>query len=161
MKNIGKYRKIIAFGCLLLVAVWGILTRPQYGQAKLPSETLTIINSKGDRRVFDVELATTPKQQEAGLMFRRSLAPDAGMLFIFAKPQVVDFWMKNTVLPLDMIFIRKNGVVDSIAENAPPYSLANIFSAGVVIATLEIPAGTSARLDLQPDDKVISTQFPD
>jgi uncharacterized protein len=109
--------------------------------------------------VFTVELAITPKEQEAGLMFRRSLAPNAGMLFVFAKPQIVDFWMKHTVLPLDMIFIGKNGIVDAIGGNAAPYSLANIFSAGPVIATLEVPAGTASRLDLRPTVRVIASQF--
>jgi uncharacterized membrane protein (UPF0127 family) len=106
-----------------------------------------------------VELATTPAEQEKGLMFRRSLAPDAGMLFIFPRPQVQDFWMKNTVLALDIVFIRKDGIVDSIARNAVPYSLANIFSAGPVIAVLEVDAGTTARLNIRPGDKVIAKQF--
>jgi len=132
---------------------------PEHGQPKLPTETLTIVNTKGKRSLFTVELAITPKEQMAGLMYRRFLAPDAGMLFVFAKPKIVDFWMKNTVLPLDMVFIRKDGVVDSIARNAVPYSLTNIFSADPVIATLEVPAGTAARLDLQPADRIVASQF--
>ena len=148
---------LIAFALLCL---WGVsCAMRDRGQKILPRETLTIINAKGAPSVFIVELAMTPAEQEEGLMDRRSLASNAGMLFVFPKPQVADFWMKNTLLPLDMIFIRKTGIVDSIAENAAPYSVANIFSAGPVIATLEVPAGSAARLDLQPSDRVIASQF--
>jgi len=148
---------LIAFG---LLCFWAVsFEMHARGQGMLPRENLTIINAKGDRRVFIVELAVTPEQQEKGLMYRRSLAQSAGMLFVFPKPRIVDFWMRDTVLPLDMLFIRKDGIVDSIAANAVAYSEANIFSAGPVIATLEVPAGTAARLDLQPDNKVIARQF--
>jgi uncharacterized membrane protein (UPF0127 family) len=159
MKNFIGYQRIVALACFFLVAVCVIMLWPRYGQPRLPSESLTIVNSNGLRKIFTVELPSTPKEQEAGLMFRRSLAPDAGMLFVFAKPQIVDFWMKNTVLPLDMIFIRRDGIADSIAENAAPYSLANIFSVGPVTAASEVPAGTASRLHLQPTVRVIASQF--
>ena len=79
---------------------------------------------------------------------------------MFPKAQVVDFWMKDTILPLDMIFIRANGVVDSIARNQPPFSLVNTFSAGPVIAALEIPAGTADRLGLKVGEKVTGVWTP-
>jgi len=160
MKNTRKTSVVLGLLAFVLCGVWDIsfATRDS-AQNLLPAEPLTIINAAGRPSSFMVELATTPAEQEKGLMFRRSLAPDAGMLFIFPRPQVQDFWMKNTILPLDMLFIRKDGIVDSIAANAVPYSEANIFSAGPVIATLEVPAGTAARLDLQPDNKVIARQF--
>ncbi len=120
---------LIAFALLCLWAVSCAMR--DRGQKMLPTETLTIINAKGEPCVFIVELAVTTEEQEKGLMYRQSLASNDGMLFVFSKPQVADFWMKNTVLPLDMIFIRKTGIVDSIAENAAPYSVANIFSAGL------------------------------
>jgi uncharacterized membrane protein (UPF0127 family) len=82
------------------------------------------------------------------------------MLFIFPKNQIVDFWMKDTILPLDMIFIREDGIVDSIARDETPYSLTNILSAGRAIAALEVPAGTAERLALRPGDKVAPAPSP-
>lgn len=157
-------RRSTIFLTVMFVVLLGILgmtaATSDHWQKIPPSEPLAIINAKEERCLFIVELAVTPEEQETGLMFRRTLAPDAGMLFVFATPQIVDFWMKNTILPLDMIFIRKDGTVDAIARNAVPYSLTNIFSTGPVIATLEVPAGTAGRLNLQPADKVIARQFP-
>jgi hypothetical protein len=157
-------RRSTIFLTVMFVVLLGILgmtaATSDHWQKIPPSEPLAIINAKEERCLFIVELAVTPEEQEKGLMFRRTLAPDAGMLFVFATPQIVDFWMKNTILPLDMIFIRKDGTVDAIARNAVPYSLTNIFSTGPVIATLEVPAGTAGRLNLQPADKVIARQFP-
>ena len=160
MKKLRKPTVLFPLIAFALLCLWAVSSAMRdRGQKMLPRETLTIINAKGARCVFTVELAVTPEEQEKGLMHRRSLAANAGMLFVSPKPQVADFWMKNTILPLDMIFIRKTGVVDSIAENAAPYSVANIFSTGPVIATLEVPAGSAARLDLQPSDKVLASQF--
>ena len=157
-------RRSTIFLTVMFVVLLGILgmtaATSDHWQKIPPSEPLAIINAKEERCLFIVELAVTPEEQEKGLMFRRTLAPDAGMLFVFATPQIVDFWMKNTILPLDMIFIRKNGTVDGIVRNAVSYSLTNIFSTGPVIATLEVPAGTAGRLNLQPADKVIARQFP-
>lgn len=157
-------RRSTIFLTVMFVVLLGILgmtaATSDHWQKIPPSEPLAIINAKEERCLFIVELAVTPEEQEKGLMFRRTLAPDAGMLFVLATPQIVDFWMKNTILPLDMIFIRKDGTVDAIARNAVPYSLTNIFSTGPVIATLEVPAGTAGRLNLQPADKVIARQFP-
>jgi uncharacterized membrane protein (UPF0127 family) len=157
-------RRSTIFLTVMFVVLLGILgvtaATGDHGQKILPSEPLVIINAKGERCLFIVELAVSSEEQEKGLMFRRTLAPDAGMLFVLATPQIVDFWMKNTILPLDIIFIRKDGTVDGIIRNAVPYSLTNIFSTGPVIATLEVPAGTAGRLNLQPADKVIARQFP-
>jgi len=157
-------RRSTIFLTVMFVVLLGILgmtaATSDHGQKILPSEPLVIINAKGERCLFIVELAVSSEEQEKGLMFRRTLAPDAGMLFVLATPKIVDFWIKNTILPLDMIFIRKDGTVDGIIRNAVPYSLTNIFSTGPVIATLEVPAGTAGRLNLQPADKVIARQFP-
>jgi uncharacterized membrane protein (UPF0127 family) len=161
MKPFRKSTIFLALMAIILLGILGAAVTPRGdGQKSLPKECLAIINAKGERCLFIVELAVTPEEQEKGLMFRRTLAPDAGMLFVLATPQIVDFWMKNTILPLDMIFIRKDGTVDAIVRNAVPYSLTNIFSTGPVIATLEVPAGTAGRLNLQPADKVIARQFP-
>ncbi len=117
------------------------------------------IESGGKRHHFTIELALTPEQQAQGLMFRRSLAPDAGMLFPHDSEQELLMWMKNTLIPLDMVFIRADGTISRIAERAVPLSLATISSDGPAAAVLEVNGGTAARLGLKPGDKVIYKAF--
>ena len=101
-----------------------------------------------------VEVAATGAQQAKGLMFRTRLAPDKGMIFPFAEDRVASFWMKNTVIPLDIIFIRRDGTIESIAANTTPYSLAPVRSNGPVATVLEIAAGRAAELGIGPGDMV-------
>jgi len=122
-------------------------------------ETLEIITSKGRAR-FQVEIAATPAEQKRGLMFRDSLAPDRGMLFTYAKPQPAAFWMKNTLIPLDIIYIAPNGRVLSIARNARPHDEAPIASGGAILGVLEIAGGRAAQLGILPGDKVLHRIFP-
>ena len=128
-------------------------------QPKLPTEPLTIISSDGKRHVFTVEVATTEQQQDTGLMFRASVPPDTGMLFPWPAPQVSEMWMKNTIVPLDMVFIGADGTVKAIAENTVPYSLKIVSSGVPVLATLELEGGITAALDIDVGDKVIAKQF--
>jgi len=116
---------------------------------------LTIDTAQGSR-AFSVELATQPDQMAVGLMFRQSLAPDAGMLFIYPSEQPVEFWMKNTVIPLDMIFIAGDGRIRRIVERTIPLSTTPISSIDEVRAVLEVNAGTAARLGIKPGDIVRS-----
>jgi uncharacterized membrane protein (UPF0127 family) len=118
----------------------------------LPQVPLTIRSATGKHR-FTVEIAATPDQQERGLMFRRSLAPDAGMIFPYAPAQDVAFWMKNTLIPLDMIFIRADGRIARIA-NAEPMSLEPVPSGEPVVAVLEIAGGRAAELGIKAGDRV-------
>ena len=92
-------------------------------------ETVEIVTLRGRQR-FQVEIAATRAQQERGLMFRKSLAPDHGMLFTYAKPQRVAYWMKNTLIPLDIIYIAPNGKILSIARNARPHDETPLASGG-------------------------------
>lgn len=108
---------------------------------------------------FQVELARTPSEQSVGLMFRPSLAEDAGMLFIYPNPARVSFWMKNTMIPLDMIFIDDAGVVVNIAAETEPYSLAPRGSEGAVRAVLEINGGLSAKLGIEPGTQAVHPAF--
>jgi uncharacterized membrane protein (UPF0127 family) len=103
---------------------------------------------------FQVELATTPAQLAQGLQHRRTLAADAGMLFDFGPERIVTMWMKNTYIPLDMLFIDAKGVVADIAERTEPLSLETIASRVPVRAVLEVNAGTVARLAVRPGDRV-------
>ncbi|MCW0199762.1 DUF192 domain-containing protein [Sphingopyxis sp.] len=103
---------------------------------------------------FDVEVARTEAEQEQGLMFRTSLPANGGMLFPFAKPKLASFWMKNTLIPLDMVFVRADGSIDRIAENTIPESLEPVVSGGEVAAVLELAGGTAARLGLDESARV-------
>lgn len=126
-------------------------------QPKLPTVALTITTHDGKRHMFNVEVATTPEEQERGLMFRKSVAADGGMLFVWKGARESQMWMKNTLVPLDMVFIGADGVIKAIVENTVPESLAIIDSQVAVHATLELAGGTAAALDLRVGDKVAST----
>ena len=104
-------------------------------------------------------MASDDASQEKGLMYRKSLAADAGMLFDFHQEVMTTFWMKNTVLPLDIIFIRTDGTISSVAANAVPYSLAPIPSSEPIRAVLEINAGRARALGIGPGNTVHSAVF--
>lgn len=125
----------------------------QAGSGRLRVESLDVVTHRGVSR-FKVEVAGTDASRERGLMFRKSLAPDAGMLFDFQTPRPVAFWMKNTLIPLDMLFIGADGRVISIARNAPPLSEAPIPSGGDARAVLEIGGGRAAQIGAEPGDIV-------
>jgi uncharacterized protein len=141
-------------------AAWA-QAEPKGPQPELSKQQITIVTTKGQKHVFNVEMATTPEEQETGLMFRKSVPRDGGMLFVWDVPQVSHMWMKNTLVPLDMVFIKTDGVIDSIAENTVPHSLRDISSHGDVIATLELAGGTTARLGITVGDKVMGPMFHD
>ncbi len=122
-------------------------------QPPLPKIKVTLIVGR-DKRRYDAELARTPAQQSAGLMFRRSMARDQGMIFPFATPQPVSFWMENTILPLDIVFIGPDRRILNIAADAKPFSKNFVYSAGPTAAVLELNAGEAARIGLRPGDKV-------
>ena len=104
---------------------------------------------------FAVELADTPEQQARGLMFRTELADDKGMLFPFPRERVASFWMKNTVIPLDLIFVRRGGTIESIAADAIPYDTSPHASGEPVIAVLELRGGLAAEKGIEAGDKVL------
>jgi uncharacterized protein len=121
-------------------------------QTGLKQVPLTIHSASGEHR-FIVEIAASPAEQEQGLMFRRSLAPDRGMIFPYDPPQEVGFWMKNTLIPLDMVFIRADGTIARIAQ-ATPLSLDTVPSGEPVAAVLEIAGGRAAELAIHAGDRV-------
>ncbi len=115
------------------------------------SEIPLTINSRGKVQRFTVEVAASPQQQERGLMFRKSLAPDRGMIFPYTPPQHVAFWMKNTLIPLDMVFIREDGTIARIAT-AKPLDQTPVPSGEPVVAVLEIAGGRAAQLGIKAGD---------
>ena len=114
---------------------------------------LTIASPTKTHR-FQVEVARSEAEQQRGLMFRDRLAPDRGMIFPMNPPRFASFWMKNTAIPLDMIFIREDGSIAKIASETVPYSLDPVPSDEPVIAVLEIAGGRAAELGINVDDKV-------
>ena len=111
------------------------------------------INSANGKHRFTVEVARTAEQQETGMMFRRALAPNRGMIFPYDPPQFVAFWMKNTLIALDMIFIRADGKIARIAT-AKPLDETPVPSGDTVVAVLEIRGGRSAQLGIRAGDRV-------
>jgi len=146
------------FAALLVVpsAAGAQATGPQTG---LKTDKITFTGHGGPPHTFTVELAQTPQQQEIGLMFRTSVPDGQGMLFDWGFAREVPMWMKNTLIPLDMVFIGADGVVIHIAEDTVPESMANISSGGPVRATLEVGAGVTEKLDIRVGDRVQGAMF--
>jgi len=121
-------------------------------------DTIEIVSGSGVH-AFSVELATTDEERSRGLMFRKELPEGQGMLFDFFRDQPVSFWMHNTYIPLDMIFIRGDGHILRIAENTEPLSDRLVPSGGPVRAVLEVIAGTARKLGITPGDQVTGSIF--
>ena len=149
-------RIILLLAILLTRALPGGGAEPQLQQ--FPTSHLTIVSVTGPHR-FMVEIAETPGQMEQGLMFRRSLAPDAGMLFDFKQPTVATMWMRNTLIPLDMLFVDQQGLIVNIAQRAVPQSDQTIAAAAPVRVVIELNGGTAERLGIQPGDRVLNPIF--
>jgi hypothetical protein len=114
---------------------------------------LILHTATGEYR-FNVEVVDTPETRAQGLMFRTELAEDAGMLFDFKEEREVSFWMQNTLIPLDMIFVGADGIVDTIHVNARPQDPTSIPSQVPVQFVLEIPGGRSVEIGLKPGDRM-------
>ena len=149
-------RVLAVVGLLLLVLA------PAGAQDRLePFErgALTIETAAGGRHDFRIELAVSPAQQAQGLMYRRALAADAGMLFLYRRARQVSMWMKNTLIPLDMLFLARDGRIVQIVERTVPGSLKTIASDGVVAGVLEVNGGTADRLGIAVGDRVRHPAF--
>lgn len=145
---------------LLLASVLAGRSAAQTGpQPRLPTERLVIETRAGARHAFEVEMALSPEQQTVGLMFRDRVGDDEGMLFDWGSPRESAMWMRNTLVPLDMVFIAADGRIHRIAERTVPLSLATVESRGPVRATLELAGGTAARLGITAGDRVLHPRF--
>lgn len=126
---------------------------------KDPSSFVTIQTAQGQSYAFDVELALTTREIQKGLMHRTDLAEEAGMLFVFGGEAERRFWMKNTLIPLDMIFVRANGTIHHIHPEAKPHDLTGVPSNGPVKAVLEINGGLADKLGIRAGDRLIHPFF--
>jgi uncharacterized membrane protein (UPF0127 family) len=121
-------------------------------------ETLKLVTAQGEHTI-DVEITETPEEKAQGLMFRSKLADTSGMLFFYEQPQEITMWMRNTYIPLDMVFIRADGTVHRIEPRTEPLSEAIIASRGSVVACLELAGGAAGQLGLKPGDRVLHQLF--
>lgn len=143
-----RWTAVLLFG-LLFVA----------GPAASAGRETIEIASKTGVHAFSVEMATTEAERQQGLMHRKELPEGHGMLFDFHRDQEVGFWMRNTYIPLDMIFIRSDGRIMRIAENTEPLSEKIVPSNGAVRAVLEVIGGTARKLGIAPGDRVAGSIF--
>ena len=155
---------LLATGLAAILAT-GLLATPRAmaGTTPASAEDLAafpkaplVIESAGKRLTFDVWVSATPARREQGLMFVRVLPEKTGMLFLFPVSMHAGFWMKNTYIPLDLLFVRQNGTIARIAERARPHDLTAIPSGEPVLAVLELAGGSAAKFGLRPGDRVVS-----
>ena len=126
--------------------------------ASVKSE-LSIITSNGSKHNFLVEVARTEEEKKIGLMFRKTLAKNAGMLFLYKREALRLMWMKNTFIPLDILFIDKEGVIKRVVKRTVPHSLATISSRQSVLAVLELRGGITSSLDIKKGDRIEHQAF--
>lgn len=145
-----------AFRAIVAVGLWISL---MVGASSQGLEPLAILTKAGQRHVFQVEVARNDADRAQGLMFRRSMAQEHGMLFDFGRVEPVAMWMQNTYIPLDMLFIRSDGTIARVAANTEPLSTRTIPSGEPVLAVLELNGGAAARLGIKVGDRVEHALF--
>ena len=161
MVQIGIFRKINGLRAFkgALAALFLFLAGMAFAQPVTFARQDLSIRTSAQTHMFSVELALNDQQRAQGLMFRKDMAPDHGMLFDFGEVRSVSMWMENTILPLDMLFIRADGTISHIHAGAVPYSREVISSGGAVNFVLEINAGRAKALGINVGDKVVSKQI--
>ncbi len=140
--------------CFFIVGCKPVVDQPEQATQSLQQEDYKLITSSGEHSLT-LELAKTAQQQRIGLMFRRSLAMDHGMLFTYATPANISFWMKNTYIPLDMVFLNKGVVVD-FHKNAQPHDLTSIQSKQLADAAIELAAGAIDYYKIRKGDRLLA-----
>ncbi|GJE69216.1 DUF192 domain-containing protein [Methylorubrum podarium] len=157
--SVSKLLRLAAcLAALAAVPVGPLRAQDAAPAAQAATEPLGIVGKSG-RHAFQVEVMRTDAQRAKGLMYRRSMAADHGMLFDFERPAPATMWMKNTYLSLDMVFIRSDGSIARIAADTEPLSTKVIPSGEPVLAVLELNAGTAAKLGIRAGDRVEHPMF--
>jgi uncharacterized membrane protein (UPF0127 family) len=149
---------ILAFVLLgaggFLLTTHAFSDEPTFAHTKIDIQT-----AEGKTLAYDMELAITPEQREYGLMFRRSIDDNQGMIFLWDKNRPVSMWMKNTYIPLDMLYVRSDGVIEKIITNAEPFNLTPLSSDQPVKAVIELKGGAVTQQGLKTGDKVLYSAF--
>jgi len=145
----------------LFVVATATVTAPAPAETRMRVERLWLLAANGQEVPIDVEVASDPKEKALGLMFRTHLPDDKGMLFPYDAPRELSMWMHNTYIPLDMLFIRPDGVIHRIEARAEPMSDRVIESGGPVSAVLELAGGAAERLGIKAGDRVRHPVFKD
>lgn len=138
---------------LTALLVFLFIAAPLAAAPAFEKQPLSFVTSSGSRQIT-VEIADTPHKRSLGLMFRRTLGEDEGMIFIHDSSAPVGMWMKNTYISLDMFFVRADGIIHRIEKHTEPFSKTTISSEGDVLAVIEMIAGSADRLGIRPGDKV-------
>jgi len=159
MTNARNWSGAAQWAALLFVLLTLLVLPALPLEAKMRVEQLWLVTSAGKEYPIKVEIADAPEEKRLGLMFRTELADNQGMLFPYPEARELSMWMHNTYIPLDMVFIRPDGVVHRIEERAEPLSDRIIASQGDVSAVLELPGGAAARMGLKPGDHVRHSAF--
>ena len=160
VRNLTRRSVVVALAMLGLAAPGTLPAQsgPLEDLDKFPRGKLEITVGKKPL-VFDVWVADTPQRMSQGLMFVRSLSPQHGMLFVHENPREISMWMKNTYIPLDMVFIDSHGRIQQIVARTTPHSLDTVRSMEPALAVLEIGGGEAQRLGLKPGQKVSHPAF--
>jgi uncharacterized protein len=157
--------KIVAGIIFAIIAVQGLVTAfksvsaPAPYVSSLPVEELVIETAAGEKRIFNVEIAAKPVDVQIGLMYRKQMPEDHGMLFEMGAPKEVSFWMKNTLIPLDLLFIAADGRIVNIHRNAVPGDLRSLPSLEPVTGVLEINGGMADKLGIKIGDRALHPYF--
>lgn len=175
MKNIAPKLKIVALALILGLGTLGTVlvasqskaqpeeappvTIPPKTEVMFETEEVSVLKENGEQLYFTVELAKTGAQKSQGLMFRTEMAENAGMLFLFNSPSKLSFWMKNTLIPLDMLFLHADGTIHHIHHNANPQDTTSITSKYDSKAVLELNGGTADKMGIKEGDQVIHPFF--
>ena len=161
-------KRLRLFAALAAAVLWVLCSAPAVAGTNNDAQQLDRLFSRSTLQIatpdaklhkIDVWIADNDARRERGLMFVEQLADDAGMLFIYPQPQAISMWMKNTHLSLDMLFVSADGRVHRVVENTTPMSTQTIPSNGIVLAVIELKAGSAARLKIGPGAQVIHPAF--
>lgn len=158
LRNFRRYSSLGAWLAVITLALLLAVGLPLRGNQNFPRETILIETSKQPIDLL-VEIADSPAERTQGLMYRKSIGEKEGMLFLFDKEQMVSMWMKNTYLPLDMLFIDRIGTIKKIVRSTTPHSLELISSGIPVLAILELPAGTADKFSIEEGDRIYHKAF--
>ncbi len=149
---------VLALVCLFCSTIYTTLSLASEDVVRLPVEEVVVTTDQGDV-TFATEIATNNETRTRGLMFRRSMGEREAMLFYWQDPLVVSMWMRNTYIPLDMLFVTADGIVVHVESNTVPHSLDVISAGREVSAVMEIVAGSAAKLGIRPGSRLMHRFF--